>query len=75
VHGLVTLFLEVIALATIFLVVGLVVPCILVIALTTICLDDDNQVDNRRDHVSCFNGNQDICGNGAACSSIHGYVR
>ncbi len=35
-HGLVTLFLQVIALAIIFLVVGLAVPCILVIALTTI---------------------------------------
>ncbi len=36
VHGLVTLFLEVIALAIILLVVGLAVPCILVIASTTI---------------------------------------
>jgi hypothetical protein len=35
-HGLVTLFLEVIALAIILLVVGLVVPCVLVLALTTI---------------------------------------
>jgi hypothetical protein len=36
VHGLVTLFLEVFALAIILLVVGLAVPCILVVALTTI---------------------------------------
>jgi hypothetical protein len=36
VHGLVTLFLEVIALAIILLVVGLAVPCILVVTLTTI---------------------------------------
>ncbi len=36
VHGLVTLFLEVIALAIILLVVGLAVPCVLVIVLTTI---------------------------------------
>jgi hypothetical protein len=36
VHGLVTLFLEVIALGIILLVVGLVVPRVLVIALTTI---------------------------------------
>jgi hypothetical protein len=36
VHGLVTLFLEVIALAIILLVVGLVVPHVLVIALTRI---------------------------------------
>jgi hypothetical protein len=35
-HGLVTLFLEVIALAIILLVVGLVVPCILVVTSTTI---------------------------------------
>ncbi len=35
-HGLVVLFLEVIALAIILLVVELVVPCILVIASTTI---------------------------------------
>ncbi len=35
-HGLVSLFLEVIALAIILLVVGLVVPCVLVVALTTI---------------------------------------
>ncbi len=35
-HGLVTLFLEVIALAIIVLVVGLAVPCVLVVALTTI---------------------------------------
>ncbi len=35
-HGLITLFLEVIALAIILLVVGLVVPCILVIASTVI---------------------------------------
>ncbi len=35
-HGLVTLFLEVIALVIILLVVGLAVPCALVIALTTI---------------------------------------
>jgi hypothetical protein len=35
-HGLVALFLEVIALAIILLVVGLVVPCILVVASTTI---------------------------------------
>ncbi len=35
-HGLVALFLEVIALAIILLVVGLVVPCVLVVALTTI---------------------------------------
>ncbi len=34
-HGLVALFLEVIALAIILLVVGLVVPCVLVIASTT----------------------------------------
>jgi hypothetical protein len=36
VHGLVALFLEVIALAIILLVVGRVIPCVLVIALTTI---------------------------------------
>ncbi len=36
VHGLNTLFLEVIALAIILLVVGLVVPCVLVVASTTI---------------------------------------
>jgi hypothetical protein len=36
VHGLVTLFLEVITLAIILLVVGLAVPCVLVIVLTTI---------------------------------------
>jgi hypothetical protein len=36
VHGLVALFLEVIALAIILLVVGLVVPCVLVVALTII---------------------------------------
>jgi hypothetical protein len=36
VHGLVTLFLKVIALAIILLVVGLAVPCVLVIASTTI---------------------------------------
>jgi hypothetical protein len=36
VHGLVALFLEVIALAIILLVVGLVIPCVLVIASTTI---------------------------------------
>ncbi len=36
VHGLVTLFLEVMALAIILLVVGHAVPCILVIALSTI---------------------------------------
>ncbi len=35
-HGLVALFLEVIALAIILLVVGLVVPCVLVVASTTI---------------------------------------
>jgi hypothetical protein len=35
-HGLIALFLEVIALAIILLVVGLVVPCLLVIALTMI---------------------------------------
>jgi hypothetical protein len=35
-HGLVTLFLEVIALAIILLVVGLVVPCVLVVRSTTI---------------------------------------
>ncbi len=35
-HGLVTLFLEVIVLGIILLVVGLVVPCVLVVALTTI---------------------------------------
>ena len=35
-HGLVTLFLEVIVLAIILLVVGLAVPCVLVVALTTI---------------------------------------
>ncbi len=35
-HGLIALFLEVIALAIILLVVGLVVPCVLVVALTTI---------------------------------------
>ncbi len=35
-HGLVTLFLEVIALVIIFLVVGLAVPCVLVVASTTI---------------------------------------
>jgi hypothetical protein len=38
VHSLVTFFLEVIALAIIFLVVGLVVPCVLVVALPTIML-------------------------------------
>jgi hypothetical protein len=36
VHGLVALFLELIALAIILLVVGLVVPCVIVVALTTI---------------------------------------
>jgi hypothetical protein len=36
VHGLITLFLEVIALAIILLVVGLAVPCVLVITSTTI---------------------------------------
>jgi hypothetical protein len=36
VHGLITHFLEVIALAIILLVVGLAVPCVLVVALTTI---------------------------------------
>jgi hypothetical protein len=36
VHGLVTLFLEVIALTIILLVVGLAVPCVLVATLTTI---------------------------------------
>ncbi len=35
-HGLVALFLEMIALAIILLVVGLVVPCVLVVALNTI---------------------------------------
>ncbi len=35
-HGLVTLFLEVISLAIILLVVGLVVPCILVVSTTII---------------------------------------
>ncbi len=35
-HGLVTLFLEVIALVIILLVAGLAVPCVLVVALTTI---------------------------------------
>ncbi len=35
-HGLVTLFLKVIALVIILLVVGLAVPCVLVVALTTI---------------------------------------
>jgi hypothetical protein len=36
VHGLIALFLELIALAIILLVVGLVVPCVIVVALTTI---------------------------------------
>ncbi len=64
-HGLVALFLEVIALAIILLVVGLVVPCVLVVPLTTII---------RRGRVGCFDGRRNICGNNAACSLIHGYV-
>jgi hypothetical protein len=77
VHGFFTLFLEVIALAIILLVVGLVVlrPCHCVDHNHGVdCLDNNSQVGNRCSHVDCFDGNRDICGNGAACSSIHGYV-
>ncbi len=38
-------------------------------------LDEDSQVGDCQDHTSRFDGSHDICGNGAACSSIHGYVR
>ncbi len=37
-------------------------------------LDDDNEVGDRCNHIGCFNGSWDICGNGAACSLIHCYV-
>ncbi len=74
-HGLVTLFLEVIALAIILLIVGLVVPRVLVVALTTImALIVSMMIIRSGDHVGCFDGSRNICGNGAACSSIHGYV-
>ncbi len=77
-HGLITLFLEVIALAIILLVVGLAVPFCLCCCVNhnhgINHLNDDNQVSDRCNHVSCFDGNCDICGNSAACSLIHEYV-
>ncbi len=78
-HGPVALFLEVIALAIILLVVGLVVPHVLVVASTTIMasilLMTIIRLGVSCNHVGCFNGSRDICGDGAACSLIHGYAR
>ncbi len=77
-HGLAALFLEVIALAIILLVVGLVVPCVLVVPSTTIMVLIVSMMIVRLAIIaitSCFDGNHNICGNGAACSLIHGYVR
>ncbi len=38
-------------------------------------LDEDNQVSGRCDRIGRFDVSCNICGNGAACSSIHGYER
>ncbi len=64
-HGLVTLFLEVIALAIILLVVELVVPHVLVVGLITIMVLIVSMMIIR---------SAIIAGNGAASSLIHGYV-